>query len=267
MNSRSYFYPVFSCLFAIFLAVFAAGCRDLNKGAEDRDPNIKRARERRAVGDYPGAIESYQKALDKRPDLARVHWEMASVYDQHLTNDIRAIYHYQRYLELEPKADRHKLVQDLIGASRMSFAASLPARPSEAVQEIARLKTELATLRDMLSDAREEIARLHAAQHAARTPAAASPATTTAARPAATPSTPTPTPTVAAPAPAPAPRPAPPQTASLEMYVVKPGDSLSRIASRVYGDASKWNVIFEANRTTLPKPESVRVGQELVIPR
>lgn len=259
MNSRLLYSRVVLLSIGTMFITLAGGCSDLNKGAEDRDPNIKHARERRAVGDYEGAIESYQKALDKRPGLARIHWELASVYDQYLTNDVRAIYHYERYLELDPKADRRKLVEDLIGAARMSFAASLPARPSEAVQEIARLKTELEALRGMLADAQDEKARLNAALQTARSPAPAgvSSSATNATSGASS---------MATPAPA-APRPAPPQTAALEMYVVRPGDTLGKIASRVYGDSSKWNVIFDANRNTLSKPESVRVGQELVIPR
>ena len=35
-------------------------------------------------------------------------------------------------------------------------------------------------------------------------------------------------------------------------YVVQPGDSLSRLALRVYGDAGKWPVILDANRDVFP---------------
>jgi nucleoid-associated protein YgaU len=49
-------------------------------------------------------------------------------------------------------------------------------------------------------------------------------------------------------------------------YVVEAGDSLSVIAKKVYGDASRWKEIFEANKATLKDPNLIRVGQELVIP-
>ena len=49
-------------------------------------------------------------------------------------------------------------------------------------------------------------------------------------------------------------------------YTVKSGDSLSKIAKEVYGDASAYNRIFEANRDTLDDPNKIFPGQELVIP-
>ncbi len=65
---------------------------------------------------------------------------------------------------------------------------------------------------------------------------------------------------------APAPiRPAPgPQT-----YTVRPGDSLCRIAERLFGDGSRAAAmrIYNANRDKLRSPDVVPVGVELVIPR
>jgi nucleoid-associated protein YgaU len=51
-----------------------------------------------------------------------------------------------------------------------------------------------------------------------------------------------------------------------EIYVVQPGDSLSKIAKEIYGDASRWPEIFEANKDQISDPNLIRVGQELVIP-
>lgn len=49
------------------------------------------------------------------------------------------------------------------------------------------------------------------------------------------------------------------------VYVVKSGDSLSKIAKEVYGDASRWPEIFEANKDQIKDPNLIRVGQELYI--
>lgn len=51
-----------------------------------------------------------------------------------------------------------------------------------------------------------------------------------------------------------------------KIYVVKPGDSLSKIAKREYGDANAWNAIFEANRDILKDPDKIFPGQKLKIP-
>ena len=49
-------------------------------------------------------------------------------------------------------------------------------------------------------------------------------------------------------------------------YTVKSGDSLSAIAKRVYGDAGKWQQIYEANRDQIKDPDLIHPGQELKIP-
>jgi nucleoid-associated protein YgaU len=47
---------------------------------------------------------------------------------------------------------------------------------------------------------------------------------------------------------------------------VASGDTLSALAKRYYGDASKYNRIFEANRDQLSDPDQIKVGQRLKIP-
>lgn len=49
-------------------------------------------------------------------------------------------------------------------------------------------------------------------------------------------------------------------------YEVKSGDSLSKIAKAVYGDAMKYNAIFEANQPMLKDPNLIYPGQMLRIP-
>jgi LysM domain len=49
-------------------------------------------------------------------------------------------------------------------------------------------------------------------------------------------------------------------------YTVKPGDTLSKISHQFYGDAGQYNKILNANRNLLPDANTIRPGQELVIP-
>lgn len=52
-----------------------------------------------------------------------------------------------------------------------------------------------------------------------------------------------------------------------EVYIVKSGDSLSKISKQVYGDAKQWRRIFEANLDQIKDPNLIHPGQQLLIPR
>lgn len=58
-----------------------------------------------------------------------------------------------------------------------------------------------------------------------------------------------------------------PQT--YDTYLVKKGDTLWSIAadSAVFGDATKWRRLYEANRDVLKSPDQIRPGMTLRIPR
>jgi nucleoid-associated protein YgaU len=53
---------------------------------------------------------------------------------------------------------------------------------------------------------------------------------------------------------------------AVESYTVVAGDSLSKIAKRVYGDANQWRRIFDANRDQIENPDLIHPGQKLKIP-
>lgn len=50
------------------------------------------------------------------------------------------------------------------------------------------------------------------------------------------------------------------------LYEVKAGDTLSKIAKTVYGDANAYQKIFEANKPMLSDPNKIYPGQQLRIP-
>jgi nucleoid-associated protein YgaU len=49
-------------------------------------------------------------------------------------------------------------------------------------------------------------------------------------------------------------------------YVVKPGDSLSKIAKHHYGDADAWHKIYEANKDRIQDPDMIQPGWTLRLP-
>ncbi|MEO0357339.1 MAG: LysM peptidoglycan-binding domain-containing protein, partial [Pseudomonadota bacterium] len=52
----------------------------------------------------------------------------------------------------------------------------------------------------------------------------------------------------------------------LTNHVVRPGDTLAKLAIRYYGDKDLFDRIFNANRDVLSDPEQLRIGIALRIP-
>ncbi|TXD48245.1 LysM peptidoglycan-binding domain-containing protein [Polaribacter sp. IC073] len=55
-------------------------------------------------------------------------------------------------------------------------------------------------------------------------------------------------------------------TAVFAHHMVAKGETLGKIAKQYYGKASKYTVIFEANKNILKSADVIHPGQELVIP-
>ncbi|MEY9930522.1 nucleoid-associated protein YgaU [Catenulispora sp. GP43] len=49
-------------------------------------------------------------------------------------------------------------------------------------------------------------------------------------------------------------------------YTVQPGDNMSKIAVRQYGDPNQYDTIFQANKPMLTSPDQIYPGQVLVVP-
>ena len=50
------------------------------------------------------------------------------------------------------------------------------------------------------------------------------------------------------------------------LYTVKSGDTLSKLAKDIYGDAKLYPRIFEINKDQLKNPDQIKVGQVLKLP-
>ena len=63
-----------------------------------------------------------------------------------------------------------------------------------------------------------------------------------------------------------APAPAAGAAAATRYYTIKSGDSLSKIAKEMYGDAGDHDKIFQANREVIGDPDKIYPGQQIRIP-
>jgi hypothetical protein len=230
--------------------VFAIGCgwrlKALDEG-ELRDPFVRKAVEREQSGDTAGAIRAYTEALDRNPRLARAHLSLAFLYDRPSGDYLTALYHYRRYLELRPATEKKEMIEGRVRMAVNAFTASLLKSNPGLLKNLNSVRTENESLRVQVQDLREQLEELRAAQDSAAPPAPASLDPTV-----------RPDGSVSNGAPVSPPR--------LRTYVVQANDSLRRIAARVYGDAERWKLLFDANRSSLKRPEDLKQGQILTLP-
>lgn len=129
--------PRFRHLSFLVLCVVAlvTGC-DRNSNVsftpEDSDPQFERGRQLSKQGRNPEALASFLKVIAKRGDEApESHMEAAMIYQRHIKDYLSAIYHYRKYIELQPNSRQTELVKQQIDACKREFARTLPAHPLE----------------------------------------------------------------------------------------------------------------------------------------
>ena len=286
------------------LVVSGVGCQRVGH-LDERERNnriVLKAYELSNQGDYDAAIGLFTKALETYPRLSRPHLDIALLLHDRKRDYVRAIYHYHRYIELRPGTEKMRMITGRIQQAERAFVASfemeeessgrsvndleienrgLKDRQINLVTRIEALEAELAAIREeerlrykatvvgeqgvtatpsrlparpvtvldspppVVSAARVEV---NSADESATSAAAKRP-------PPVTPSVATVLPVATA-----------PEKPAARSYTVRPGDSLSKIAFKVYGDATEWRKLQNSNRTSLGNSVNVKVGQVLVVP-
>ena len=82
---------------------------------------------RKSGGNVDGALQVYSEVLDRSPKLAVAHLEMALIFHDNRKDYLRAIYHYQRYLEMRPGTEKKKIIEDRIRLAGQLYAAKIAA--------------------------------------------------------------------------------------------------------------------------------------------
>ena len=241
--------------------LLSAGCnKDATwwDGQERNQPLMQRAADRADQGDVESAVRLYLQAIDNNPGAARAHLDLALLYHDQVKDYVKAVYHYERYLELRPDAEKHEMIANRVRLAKQSFAGSLLQGESASAVRIAELEKENTDLRQQMEILEREVHRLRA-RRPARSPAAESPRTDARAGPA---------------------RRIPErgdresrsgaetgeENVAIRTYKVSSGDTLSSIALKVYGDRNRWRDIQKANKAILGESSRLQVGQVLVIP-
>jgi tetratricopeptide (TPR) repeat protein/phage tail protein X len=155
--------------FAITLAAAAmllgAGCGGGGEMAlppEIDDPTYRQGKQLQRQGRDSEALAAFLKVIETRGDRAapESHFEVAELYLQHVKDPIAAIYHFRKYLELQPNSPHAPGVRERIGTAMREFARTLPARPLEDQSVRLEAAVEIDRLRRENEELRAEVATL-----------------------------------------------------------------------------------------------------------
>ena len=92
---------------------------------EQKEPYFLQGMSLIRATNYTGAIESFEKALEVNPKSAAAHFELGLLFDQKVTDAVAAIYHYEQYLRLCPKAENADIVKQRVLDCKIALIAAL----------------------------------------------------------------------------------------------------------------------------------------------
>lgn len=214
---------------------------------EREHPAILKAAELEAAGDKSGAAALYQRLLDRDPTIGRAHLGLAFLLDEPGANYAEAIYHYRRYLALRPDTEKRRMLDERIRAAELAWVGTVFTNEAAVARRLAEVERENSALKVRVANLDAQAAQLRTALAASR--ARYAEAASAAEQSLSTKRLP---------------------SAGLQPAVrtvkVERGDSLRKLAQRVYGDQNRWRDLYEANRNVLRKPDDMRVGQVLIVP-
>ncbi|MGH7967092.1 MAG: LysM peptidoglycan-binding domain-containing protein [Limisphaerales bacterium] len=148
----------------VWLSVLIAGCGPAAQNAsdEEREAHYLAGKARVSSLDYPGAVESFEKALVVNPQSAAAHFELGCLFEAEISDPAEAIYHFQKYLKLRPRAGNAEIIRQRILNCKQELAKSvflgaisqkqqrdyntLEQENTRIKEENARLKSEFAAL-------------------------------------------------------------------------------------------------------------------------
>ncbi len=245
---------VFSFIISVAFILFLASC-DGGGSNESRHPLFKKASNLKEKGKYSESAKAFEEYAKLNPDSAKTHLELATLYDDSLKDSFLAIYHYRRYLELEPDSqDKTNIGVWLEGAEkeyydqlRMNYPDNDLKKELEALRErekryviiLAQLRKENEYLKSQLNLKATDSLAVQETRQNDTVPAETEVSATS----------------------------PPKKKENPEFYTVKPGDSLSRISREIYGDIKYYKLILEANRDIISSETQVQIGQKLKIPK
>ncbi len=260
------------------LLIALTACQQMGISSQNELDSVdyQTAKQRLKEGDMDGALTGFLRVIDQLNAAPESHLEAGVIYLRHRNQPIRAIYHFQRYLEYNPENRESPLVQELIMSAEKRFITQLHGDPfKERLErldiietvaklrednermgaELTQLKTQNAHLKEDLGKAQQLLGQVFEEETGE---VVSGPDTRVVASTNVTTQNQEDIQTLLE---------SSTNTNLVTQYKVVPGDTLYAISIKMYGDASHIQRIFQNNRQILSSVDDLRPGQILTIPR
>ena len=162
------------CALAVLFGAALGGCAPgQGQTDEEKEPHFVLGQSRVNAMDYPGAIEAFEQSLEANPQSAAAHYQLGMLYEEKMPDPAAAIYHYKRYLKLDPAAGNAILINQRIDACKRQLAADVMGLPStsaaqQQLEKLAEQNRDLQHQVDRLQDIVKQWNAYYASQLAAR---------------------------------------------------------------------------------------------------
>lgn len=259
-------------LFAAASVVILSSCGDY-VGKEKTHPLFVKAGTAKSASNYQEAAKCYEDFLLICPKSAVTHFELASLYGDNLDNPLKAAYHYEKYLEMNPNDTTNaEDIRNFAAAARKSLFRKLceeykndPQLMKGSSEELAKVKERLGKYIDYSKALEEQnsimkqrlraIANERESGKAGKTGVAKTSGESASGVPASKSNGKTAPASVKSTA-----------GAGGTTYKVQAGDTLVKVSRQHYGSPKYYKLIADANKDILGKNMQLRIGQTLKIP-
>lgn len=254
----------------ILSAIIMTGCSDY-VGKEKSHPLFVKAGASHAAGNYKESAQFYEDFLYVCPKSPLAHLELAKVYGDNLDDPFRAMYHYEKYLELSPTSPDAADVKKFSDACRKrvyeKLAKDYQTIDAEQVksdaEEYKRKMDEYVAYSNKLREQNEKMKEMIRSGKFAREVSVRPLRSTETPKEEKDPFSDA---TVDVRTERKEPAVKPDIYRGVREYTVVSGDTLTRISKKVYGESRHWKKIKDANPGKVGTNNGLRIGTKLQIP-
>ena len=132
----------------VALGMILSGCgqRANRVVDEEREPYYLKGQEYLRQLNHEDAIKAFHQALEVNPRSSAAHKELGILYEKHENDPAAAIYHYRRFLKLNPDSPIAKDISDRVAGCQIDLVEEM--KDSGANE---RRRQEMADLKDKLT--------------------------------------------------------------------------------------------------------------------